>query len=107
VTDRHQISTEASAHGGLRVNLSGEVDVLAVTTLQEQLAATVAESECVTLDLTDVTFLDSAGLRMLQVISGEFLSTRRELHLVAPEGGVVRRLLDLTGLSDVLAVSNA
>jgi anti-sigma B factor antagonist len=106
MSERHQISTETAPDGVLVVHLSGEVDVLAVKTLQSLLVATVAGADRVTMDLTDVSFLDSAGLRMLQVISGEFLSTRRQLRVIAPEGSVVRRLLDLTGLTEVLAVGN-
>jgi anti-sigma B factor antagonist len=107
MSERHQISTETAPDGALVVRLGGEVDVLAIKALQPLLEATVAGAESVTLDLTDVTFLDSAGLRMLQIISGEFLSSRRELRVIAPEGSVVRRLLDLTGLTEVLAVNNA
>jgi anti-sigma B factor antagonist len=102
-----QIDTESAVDGTLVVQLRGEIDVMSISSMQAELESTVAAADRVTLDLSGVTFLDSAGLRMLQLVSSDFLATRRQLRIIAPEGSVVRRLLDLTGLTEVLAVGNA
>lgn len=54
------------------------------------------------LDLADVTFIDSAGMRALLIVRESLASSGRALRLrrVTPE---VRRLLDLVGLTGLLS----
>ena len=54
------------------------------------------------LDLAEVTFIDSAGMRALLIVRENLAATGRALRLanVTPE---VKRLLDLVGLTGVLS----
>jgi anti-anti-sigma factor len=83
--------------------LRGELDASNVDAVQGQLL------ECVTpdvpglvLDLTDTSYLDSAGVRILFDLARRLRTRRQELRLVVPPEGVVRRVLVLTALADVV-----
>jgi anti-sigma B factor antagonist len=56
------------------------------------------------IDLTDVAFCDSTGLRCLLGEAREARIAGGRLTVIAPPGGAVRRLLDLTGADEVLLV---
>ncbi len=60
-------------------------------------------SRVVVADLTEVGFMDSTGLRGLLAAQDGLASAGGRLHLVC-EDGPVRRLLDLTGLTDRFSV---
>jgi anti-anti-sigma factor len=84
----------------------GEIDLATVGIVDERLARVrAAGGRSVVLDLGRVTFLDSSGLRMLVVWAK---AARREAFgfqiALAPQDGVVRRVLELTGLADRLPI---
>jgi anti-anti-sigma factor len=73
----------------------GEIDLATVDALEQALAAARAESERVVLDLRGVTFIDSAGLRLVLETSqtgGSFAVVRG--------GHEVQRVFDLVGLDE-------
>jgi anti-sigma B factor antagonist len=55
-------------------------------------------------DLSDVDFCDSSGLRALLGEAREAQISGGALAIVAPAGTAVRRLLELCGLTEVLVV---
>ena len=69
--------------------------------LSEALSA--AAGDKVIIDMVDVTFIDSVGLRTLLRARQDF--GEESLHVVAPDGPV-RRLLQLTQLEDSFSVSD-
>jgi len=58
------------------------------------------------LDLSDITYLDSAGVALLLRLAERLRSRRRELQLVVPRGSPVRRVLDFTGLPRVIPLES-
>jgi anti-anti-sigma factor len=78
------------------LHLAGEIDPSNAATIFAPVTRD-ATGGALVVDLTAVTFIDSSGLRALIV-----LGDRRVMHVVAPRGGAPRRLLELTGLVDVL-----
>lgn len=76
----------------------GAAEALLVRTTE--LAA--AQEGDLVLDLSEVTFIDSAGMRALLIVRENLTATGRALRLanVTPE---VKRLLDLVGLTGVLS----
>ena len=86
-------------HGeGARVlHVVGEVDTLTAPVLRTRLDEHLAEVELLVLDLTDVTFLGSAGLAVLVAAKDEADRVGHRLRLV-PGSRIVVRALEATGL---------
>ncbi|HEY0638597.1 MAG TPA: STAS domain-containing protein [Pseudonocardiaceae bacterium] len=84
------------------VRVSGEVDLYTTPLLASALGqAMVGDAEFVLVDLSEVTFMASSGLRVL--LDGLERAERRhcELHL-AGSTAAVRRLIEAAGLRGVL-----
>jgi anti-anti-sigma factor len=92
--------------GTTTIALTGEIDAHTVSTAQQSLLDAITVSGDVHLDLRAVTFIDSAGLRMIQVVAAHILGTRRHVTLIAPPDTPARRLLEITGLTDVVPVTD-
>jgi anti-sigma B factor antagonist len=78
------------------VHLSGEIDVANAADLFACISARL-EGAGVVVDLSDVSFIDSCGLAQLIV-----LAQRRAVRVVAAQGRVPRRVLDMTRLTDLI-----
>ena len=93
-----------SADGDLRLlRAAGELDVLGVATLSAQVPDLVKGATAVVLDLSDVTFLDSSGIRLVDQLQRACSDAGAGFRVVAPPGSRSRRVLDLVGMSDDLA----
>ncbi len=56
------------------------------------------------IDLTELEFCDSSGLRSLMGEQGEVRAQGGRMAVACPGGGAVARLLDLSGAREVLDV---
>ena len=92
----HDVTITAGDHGP-HIALSGEIDMAAVESVKERMRPTLDEEPAVlVLDLRDVAFLDSSGLRVIFGLARE--QTERGGRLVVVRGGRrVARVLELTG----------
>ena len=79
--------------------LTGEVDLARQAELDE-IEAAAAQVEFATVDLTEVTFLDSTALKWLLSIKRALDGKNGRLRLLACSG-TVTRVLSLAGLEDV------
>ncbi|MDA0162153.1 STAS domain-containing protein [Solirubrobacter ginsenosidimutans] len=78
---------------------AGEIDLATVDDLQAAVDAAAGESEQVVLDLREVTFIDSAGLRLV------LQSSRAIAGFGVVRGSrEVQRVFDLVGLDDRLTM---
>lgn len=78
---------------------SGDIDLGSVAGFQEWLDDAIDGSdEGVIIDLTEVSFIDSTGLRVLVDLNRRLSSEERELAVVAPRGTTAAEVLTLTGL---------
>lgn len=79
---------------------TGELDVLTVPRLREVLAESVrsAEADTLVLDLTEVGFLGSLGLRALVEIAAEAEANGKGLRVVVDSQRPVVRPIMLSGL---------
>jgi anti-anti-sigma factor len=87
------------------LTLNGELDPGTAPTLRTHLTDLAADDavSSVVVDLSQITFLDSSGIRAL-VTGGEALRARSaELILRAPAPNV-RRVLEVTGLSQLVTL---
>ena len=92
----------ADLDGAPGLAVRGEVDVAAVPALEQALDAAIRDSVgAFVLDLCDVEFLDSSGLRVLLHARALLARGERGLAIVCPPGNV-RRLLEMVGVADLL-----
>lgn len=91
----------------LVVTVSGEIDVLTVDRLRAAVAAgfdQLPDRAALVIDLTDVTFLGSAGLQALVEATRAARRRREPLSIVVDHARPVIRPIELAGLDDVLAL---
>jgi anti-anti-sigma factor len=86
-------------HGEIDLSNAHEVSA-AIGTLMGQ------DARLLVVDLSDITYLDSAGVALLLRLAERLRARRRQLHLVVPRGSPVRRVLDFTGLPRVIPLES-
>ena len=87
--------------------LTGEVDLSNVEDLTAEVEAAVSNRALgLVLDLTDVTYLDSTGLRLIFRLLRKLQDRQQELCLVVPDDALILRVLRLGGVPDVVTVSS-
>ena len=84
------------------VALDGELDLAGAVALEQELARLEAEApDAVVLDLREVAFMDSSGLRVIAVASRAAEARGRRLALV-PGGEQVMRVFEITRMRERL-----
>jgi anti-sigma B factor antagonist len=96
----------ADSAGGCVVTVRGDVDATTAPDLRACLLAALDRPGVsdVEADLSEVTFLDSAGLTVLVVAHQAAQRAGRALRIRCGDGRAVTRPLALTGLTTVLTV---
>lgn len=100
----HQISTRRIPGGVLRVGLAGDFDMSVAAELTDALvgAARTPGVDRVVVDLRETEFLDSHGVAGL-LAGFEAASAAGRRFGVTNAQGMVRQVLEITGLAEVLA----
>jgi anti-sigma B factor antagonist len=80
------------------VEVKGELDVSTVARWEANVKAVGRDADVVVLDLSQVGFVDSAGVRSLFRLARETAGRGTRLLIVAPHDGAVRRLLDILSI---------
>jgi stage II sporulation protein AA (anti-sigma F factor antagonist) len=83
---------------GERLSVRGVVDFVTADRLQREGMACLAQTEELTVDLSDVTFMDSAGMKVLLDLSNHARSSRRTLALRPPRQLGGRRVVEVLGV---------
>jgi len=79
-----------------RFRLSGELDMASAPTLEDALMPVAEANGRLTLDLGELSFIDSSGIRSFVELSGKLNASAPLVLTNVPAG--VRRLLDIVGL---------
>ena len=87
------------------IRASGELDIATVGSLQTCLESAASNGGPVEVDMTEVTFMDSSGLRAL-IIEREAADGAGRGFVVVPSEAV-RRLITIAGLSDFIEMREA
>lgn len=88
------------ADGVPTIRLSGEIDMSNVETLRRTIEPVVARaSDKVIFDLGELSFMDSSGIALLLQVSAK----SRTVRVLRPSP-LVKRMIDATGLTDILKV---
>ena len=82
------------------LTLEGELDIGTVPEAAGSIDAFAGTSSRIVLDLTGLTFFDSAGVRLVDRLARRCAGEGGCLRLVAPRGNRARRVLEMVGLSD-------
>jgi anti-sigma B factor antagonist len=81
----------------------GEIDLRTADAVRAELDAGRAEAPCLVLDLREVTFMDSSGIRLL--IEAQLTAERDGFDFAVVRGpGQVQRLFELAGLEGRLPI---
>jgi anti-anti-sigma factor len=80
----------------LRLQLDGELDAATTVMLTEALADASRQSESVVLDLRELHFMDSSGLRVLLNAQADAARDGWSLWIANPQPAVIR-LFEITG----------
>ena len=102
-----RLSVAETGHGVPVLHVSGEVDLgtePALRTATDDLLA--RHSGLIVIDLSEVTFLDSAGLKVLDDMQRTALVAGGRIALVSPQQRILR-LLEITGLTDRFAIHDS
>jgi anti-anti-sigma factor len=91
--------------GSMCIRLSGEIDLANAATVEDQIrAALSSQPSAVSVDLTDLTYLDSAGMRVLYALASRLHALRIVLELIVPFDSPTRRLIELSGFESIATV---
>ena len=101
-----QLSREQH-HDVVIVRLRGEIDLSNADELQPRIERMVGDSREVVLDLTEILFIDSRGLRLLHRLATMLAANGGTLELVAPPDSVARDVLEITRMSDEIPVRDS
>jgi anti-sigma B factor antagonist len=94
------IDTRVDASGTPVVTVSGELDMSNASSLEAAVASITAEgSERLIFDLSGLRFMDSAGIAVLVAATSKV-----NVVVLREPSPVVRRVIELTGLSGVLLI---
>ncbi len=90
---------------GTRVILHGELDMSNAQEIYAKVHTITSGLAAVTLDLSELGFIDSAGISILDRLAQEFSHSKTTLTFAAAPDSVAARTLSLTGMDQVLIMS--
>jgi anti-sigma B factor antagonist len=104
-SDLHMLSLTAMLDGGdLVVLVDGEVDVSTAPHLRSFLLQVDDGERVLVVDLSDMDFLDAAGLSVLVALQRRLAQRASQVVLRSPSAST-RRLLQITGLEELFWLS--
>jgi anti-anti-sigma factor len=99
-----RVSLDTRVPGVALVALAGEHELYGASKLQQQIDDLIAEGVSIVIDLTETVFLDSSIVGVL--LGAQKLAAERHVDytvvLGKSTGQSVRRMFEITGLSDIL-----
>ena len=101
MSDHDQV-TATRLRGISVIRLAGEIDMANSPGISRAIVRSLGDTVAVLVDLTDVTFLDSAGVRLLDVLIGDLEDHRVPVRLVVDETGAAHMTLKLCAFRDDL-----
>jgi anti-anti-sigma factor len=87
----------------VHIAISGEIDLHNAVAVEEQIFAAIGNTvTAVLLDLTDLRYMDSSGLRILFTLATRLDVLQISLDLVAEPGSPARHVLELAGFESLV-----
>jgi anti-sigma B factor antagonist len=88
------------------VRLTGEIDLANAPDIGRAIVKQTTAAGAVLIDLTSVSFLDSAGVRLLDALVGDMNQSGTPCRLVVGERGAARMTLQLCAFRDDLLATD-
>jgi anti-sigma B factor antagonist len=88
------------------IRLTGEIDLANAPYIGREIVSYARGDDGVLIDLTAVSFLDSAGVRLLDALVGDLDDNGRAIRLVVGESGPARMTLMLCAFRDDLLATD-
>ena len=96
-----------SEDGNHLLYLSGDIDFSNTERLETEIGGAVVGADSIVIDLEEVEFLDSSGLRLLKRLSVLATEADANFVVVAPPNSVARSVIEIVGMSDEMAVKDS
>ena|SRR5919109_3320370 len=86
--------------------LAGEIDISNAEAVEDALEGAMGNTDSgLILDLSQVSYVDSAGIKVLFRLANRLQTRRQRLRIVIPETAVIKVVLTVTGLERVVPSS--
>jgi anti-anti-sigma factor len=107
MADVATLEVARDARGAVHARLAGELDMESAPDVRARLyEALSAGAEGLSLDLSGLTFLDSAGVELLFRLREDLAVRQIPLELFVPKDALIRRTLEVTdGGADLLTLA--
>jgi anti-anti-sigma factor len=101
-----EVKVEVHTRGdALRIALIGEVDLSNADETESAVVAAISnQTSEVDLDLSDVGYLDSAGLRVVYSLALRLRRAQIGLRITAPLESPARRAIEVSGMTTIAAL---
>jgi anti-sigma B factor antagonist len=85
--------------------ITGEVDMSNATSVRQQIAESVTPADdAVIVDMSELSFMDSAGLHGVIELSTVLVERRQRFLLCVPHGSPIERAIEIVGLPQAVSV---
>jgi anti-anti-sigma factor len=92
----------------VRLALAGEIDMDNAREVEQRILGAISNQlTAVTLDISGLEYIDSAGIRVLFTLANRLAILQIALRLVVPERSPVRRVIDLSGMATAIPVRSS
>ena len=82
----------------IHIALSGEIDLANAATVEDELRAAIShQPSAVLVDLTNLTYMDSVGIRILFALVSRLKPLQIMPTLIVPLDAPIRRLIEIAG----------
>ena len=102
------VTVDSVRDDALSVAVVGEIDMSNAPTVERQILEAIPNHLAeVTVDLSALDYIDSAGLRLLFTLGTRLETLQIGLTLVVPTDSSVRRMIDLAGVAELITIQSA
>jgi anti-anti-sigma factor len=99
------VHVQEIGNAALRVVVCGEIDLANATDVEQQILESISNQLTdVTVDLRDVEYIDSAGLRVLFTLGTRLATLQIALVLLVTTDSPIRRVLEISGVTAAIPV---
>lgn len=100
--------TSSSEGGHVSIVISGEIDLSNADDVEHDVTGAIP-NHCTSasVDLTEVTYIDSVGMRIFFNLAARLRTAQIEMKVIAPTTSPARRIVEISGLTAVVDVEPA
>jgi anti-anti-sigma factor len=102
------LAVERVREDAVRIVVGGEIDLANAAAVKRQIVEAISNQLTeVTLDLTTLIYIDSAGLRVLFTLGTRLETLQIALELLVPTESPIRKMIELSGIAAAIPVRPA